>query len=382
MGVRYLSNYISKFHSKKTRNEKVSDLYEFLYADTGERSYQKKAFSIKNCGSYLDFAVDPSDLSRYKLVGANFCRERLCPMCSWRKELRLSSEMAKCIEVISDRERLERLSIPSKYLKNNKKYHFLLVTFTLKNCSGDDLSETIDDFLYSYGRKLMRKNRIKKCVYGSFRSLEITYNKDENMYHPHIHAIWIVPTSYFSNPDFYISQKRLCELWADSCGIDYNPICDIRKIELDGDNSVSSAVMEVCKYVVKDEEYISVEDPVSASGVLSILDNAIKNRRLVSFDGLFKVVRKELFNTDQKNICLTDSLDDIENVADMLHFSCVWHSGYHFLDFGGDLQKYLYQAYQMSKDLKKEYHDRVKKGEIVVCHGVDGMTPYKQVNYR
>ena len=45
-----------------------------------------RARRIDECGSYLNFLSCPDEHEK-KLVGANFCRNPLCPMCMWRKGL-------------------------------------------------------------------------------------------------------------------------------------------------------------------------------------------------------------------------------------------------------------------------------------------------------
>ena len=47
-----------------------------------------------------------------------------------------------------------------------------------------------------------------------FRSLEVTYNKDRDDYHPHFHALLMVPHHYFyKDRGLYIPHEKWLDLW-------------------------------------------------------------------------------------------------------------------------------------------------------------------------
>jgi hypothetical protein len=73
-----------RFAPKKALGMELSRIYELL-------SLYRRADRVSQCGSYLDFGVLPDGTK--KLVKANFCRDRLCPMCNWRRSL---SFIRKC----------------------------------------------------------------------------------------------------------------------------------------------------------------------------------------------------------------------------------------------------------------------------------------------
>ena len=79
---------LEEFENKFTPKHQNSILLSESFYRLGET---KKAERIRECGSYLQFAHDIDQYGEISLTGklnyANFCRERLCPMCSWRKEL-------------------------------------------------------------------------------------------------------------------------------------------------------------------------------------------------------------------------------------------------------------------------------------------------------
>lgn len=390
MKCRSVSTYLQQFESKKIRNEKVAEFCEALYYkqffsipvftheivldSTHENGgfvttdynfrynpyWKDKAEKLHDCGSFLNFARNVDDIDDLKLVGANFCRLRICPMCAWRRQARLYSEMVRMMEIITDKEKLSLLDLPKKYLHKSINYQFLMVTFTLKNCVADDLGDTIDTFIDSYSRRLLRTKRIKSFLYGSYRALEVTYNHDSNTFHPHIHAIWVVPSSYFSHKGKYLTQEELADLWQSCTDIDYTPVVDIRKIKTHpgmDSNDIGGVVAEVCKYPVKDEDFCDYDNIESSLYVLENIDKFLKGRRLVSFGGLFKLVRKYVLAENQNNICLSDSckelLDDINVGNEYIIDSYIWRSGYHFADFG---EKYF--------DWYKSFHGKIKGGDV------------------
>ena len=75
-----------RFAPKKALGMELSRVYELL-------SLYRRADRVSQCGSYLDFGVLPDGTK--KLVKANFCRDRLCPMCNWRRSLKLFRKCPK-----------------------------------------------------------------------------------------------------------------------------------------------------------------------------------------------------------------------------------------------------------------------------------------------
>ena len=207
--------------------KKLADSYYRLLEDNKLDCFWKFN-SVRDCGSYLVFKRF-QDNSK-KLHDANFCRVRLCPMCAWRRSLKIFGQVSKVID----------------YLSLNHEVNYLFGTFTIKNCHIDDLSSTIDHLLYSW-KKLSLQKKFKSVVTGSFRALEVTYNKDRDDYHPHLHILIMVKSMYFKNSENYISQEEWTSLWQKAMKLDYTPIVDIRALK----KGVTEAIKETAKYPVK-----------------------------------------------------------------------------------------------------------------------------------
>ena len=76
-----------------------------------------------------------------KIKASKFCRVRLCPVCQWRRSLKMFGQVKK---------------ITDKILESDKSIRFIFGTFTIKNCVAEDLETCINilnnKFLYLVSR--------------------------------------------------------------------------------------------------------------------------------------------------------------------------------------------------------------------------------------
>lgn len=305
----------------KTNSLLLSESYDRL-------NKSNKAENVANCGSLLKFNVCPSGHEK-RLSWANFCRVRLCPMCSWRRSLLTAHQLKQVAHEANKRQPLR----------------WLFLTLTIKNCTGDDLQGTITHLMASW-KRLSERKPFKNAVVGWFRAFEITRNILEDTYHPHFHVLLGVQPSYFRNKDKYLKTEDWVQLWKESLQVDYEPIVDIRIVknkrneekemkilEDKGIELAGSAVAELAKYSTKADDYIvynkyrqkqkgkSVEmvpdlrsgiDESKTDEVVLYLDTALSRRRLLAFGGLLK----EVWNDLQAEGKLQDIEDDN---ADLVH---------------------------------------------------------------
>ena len=75
------------------------------------------------------------------------------------------------------------------YLRDTTKLNYLFITLTAPNIKGDELNKELLSYSKSFERmiKVKRVDRINK---GYIAKLEITYNAEEDTYHPHYHVLW------------------------------------------------------------------------------------------------------------------------------------------------------------------------------------------------
>jgi plasmid rolling circle replication initiator protein Rep len=298
--------------SKKTNSLKLADSFKRL----GMYTIQEK---VLNCGSVLVFKVY-SDNSK-KLMKAYFCQNRLCPMCNWRRSNALKREIETIVKTSK-----------SQYEITNQGYKmdFIFLTMNCKNVEGIALSDQITHLMKSFQR-LTQLADVKKIAIGTVRVLEITRNKNTRSksfgtYHPHFHVLIGVDDSYFKGKD-YISQSKWIKLWRQSLRVDYDPGVNIQKVKPKRkDQTIESAVVETAKYTVKDTDYI-VDSHKETDEAVATLSDALRNRRLIAYGGLFMIVKKLLKLNDSDVVASSDEEDEngLEEVGMIL---AKWDFGY------------------------------------------------------
>lgn len=303
-----------KYDPKKNKSLLLSASYERIGRETDRRSFVIKSENVCNCGTFLKYING-------NLVEANFCKDRLCPMCIWRKSLKIFGEMSAVMDKIDEESR------------------FIFLTLTIKSVGGDELSGTIDDLFKGF-KKLMLRKEIKRVVKGWFRALEITYNADKDTYHPHFHLILQVHKNYFGKN--YIKQSDYLKIWREAMKLDYDPQVDVRKVskkkaDIEGVGAVSTvngygeAVAESAKYTVKDTDYIYSDDDELTDKVVEVLACSMKGRRLIAYGGDLKKIHSEVEKEldDKKNE--SEKLrDDVRDIVTTYH----WRVGYGYVKGG------------------------------------------------
>lgn len=290
----------SKYNGKERpwRSKKLDSL---TYAEYLGVLKFKKANRVKDCGNVLKFAKTNDGMKLYQTW---FCHSRLCPLCSWRRSLKNSYELQKILD------------------EANKKFPnavYLFLTLTEENSKIGELKENLKTMNGSI-RRLMQYKKVSKHLIGYVRSSEITVNRENYTFHPHIHILLMVKSSYF-NSKSYLTNMDWSKLWRRARKLDYDPVINIKKIRArsrHGQSALVSSAKEVSKYQVKDADYIT-NDESSDLIVLDELEKSLQGTRQLSFGGLLKEIRHDLL-FDQKEDDLikvsddNDSADIIETV--------------------------------------------------------------------
>jgi plasmid rolling circle replication initiator protein Rep len=275
-----------KWTTKKLANILVAD----KLTDAG---FEKRGFRMRECGTYLTYKYCP-DCGKTFISSSNLCRDKLCPTCSWRLSLKRFAEMCCTINALGD--------------YNLTCAGFL--TLTVKNCKPENLKYTIKKMNEDWNRMLAGR-RMRVLIIGWARSLEITYNKENNTFHPHFHVIVLFEDLI---PEGELN-RMFRKAWASACRLPYEPITDFRLIDrcaesMATDNDkIFHAVLETFKYSVKDSEMEDMPIPVFRQFVL-----AIQGMRFVSFGGIIKQTRRELG--------LRESEQDDENEIELARDKC------------------------------------------------------------
>ena len=264
---------------KKVKNQ---ELFEFLTS----HMTQSNLFNIFNCGSFISFFADET-LEKKKVNKSNFCKNRFCPLCAWRKAKKDSL----------------KISILLKYIQEELGYEFIFLTLTAPNVKGSDLSDEIKKYNENF-KKLTKRKEVLKITKGYVRKLEVTYNQERNDYHPHFHVMIATNKSYFKSRD-YIKKKQWLELWKECMGDSSITQVDVRKM----DTRDSNAIAEIAKYGAKDADYMVSQE------VFDVFYKALKGKQLLTYSGVFKDALK-LFNNGEldkyKELDLTEYIYALE----------------------------------------------------------------------
>jgi plasmid rolling circle replication initiator protein Rep len=235
-----------------------------------------RAERLAKCAAWMKFLECRIDFFK-KLIGANFCRDRMCPMCNWRRSLKLQGQIIKILHKAAE----------------IRKMRYIFVTLTVKNMTGDELNEAITSMLKAFKRFIEYEAVDKHCI-GYVRNLEITYNAERDDFHPHIHVLLAMDTSYFGGKS-YINKMGWVELWQKAHRLDYSPSVYVKEVKTGAvDKPIWKAAAEVGKYSVEDSDYIFESNQKLQDKVINYLASALKGRRLISFGKMFRDLHKEL----------------------------------------------------------------------------------------
>lgn len=140
--------------------------------------------------------------------------------------------------------------------------------------------------------RLSQYKKIKKNLLGYIRTTEITINEKKKEYHPHMHVILFMKSTYFSGKQNYISKTQWTAYYKKARKLEYDPIIDIRTIKNKNDNEFLNAVQEVAKYQVKDSDFITGNINRDLE-VINTLENALKGTKSISYGGIFKIINHD-----------------------------------------------------------------------------------------
>ncbi len=243
----------------KQENLRLVEIYKMTKEKKLNLISDSRLFDLEHCADTLLF-VENEERKR-KLKQANFCRVRLCPVCQWRRSLKMFGQVQ---------------AITNKILK----FRYLVAS----------------SLTFAPAKKL------KQNLLGYLKAVEVTYNSKDKTYHPHLHVIFAVRPNFFAGKQNYMTKKEWISLWQQALGVDYKPQTDIRAIK----SGTAKAVAEVAKYPVKTAPILSLPDD-EAVEVLKTLTLSLHKKRFVSYGGIFKTIKQEL------------KLQDVETDKDLVN---------------------------------------------------------------
>ena len=276
----------TKFTEHKLQTNDI--IFKFL--ETGFKTEFEK---IKQCGNYLEFALKENQITKEnkkKLAGANFCKNRFCPMCSWRRIRNITGQLKDAFSVIKEKQKIATL----------------FLTLTVSNPDVKDLKDTIAKMNKAF-KRMSETKRFKNAILGYFKSIEILGDKTPNgQAHPHFHILLVVKESYFKKSD-YINQKEFLQMWRDATRNQNITQVDVRRIKSKNENfsDIDSAIIETVKYSVKHSDLVK-----RTNEDFYYLYTQTKNLRFISAGGILKEhlnlikIDEDLINLKKENEAL------------------------------------------------------------------------------
>lgn len=291
-----------KWRERKLKNIELASQLETLGYRSFERVYQ--------CAEVLKF-VEQMDGTK-KLYQSYFCKNKLCALCNWRRSMKYSYQASKIVEEAMIRQ---------------PKGRFLFLTLTVKNVIGQELNQAMTDILIGVNR-LMKYKKIDKNMIGFLRATEVTYSKELDSYHPHLHVLLMVRPSYFQSKADYVNQEEWTKFWQKAMKLDYIPMVDIRAVKADKGKGLKGAILETAKYPVKPFDVTDEKTDFTAQEKLQIVDDmltGLHRKRQIGFGKLFKDIKKELELDDLENGNLVQTRDDTEGTSSGREIVAVWN---------------------------------------------------------
>lgn len=232
---------------------------------------ESRSERIRVCGSMLNFLKERNivtDEVRRRLVKANFCDYRFCPMCQWRKARKVCREVLGRLRTIEE---------------SHNGVALLFLTLTIKNEPLKELNRTIKHLSQAFQR-LQQSKQYKDAVLGSIRAIEfLGDNTEQGECHPHFHCLLVVRKSYFKKSD-YINFEEWTLLWQRSLRVNYRPVINVQRVKpKEKMSAIVAAALEVVKYSVtsSDLEKLTKED-------FQELDKQTRNIRQYNYSGELK----------------------------------------------------------------------------------------------
>lgn len=273
-----ITNLLQKLEPKQVSKE---TLIEMGISHFTEKTIER----INNCATFLQ-AVTSSDKEQSKIVKANRCMNRFCPICMATKARKEAFMLNIILQVL-----------------RTFKFNFIFLTLTVPNVKGDKLTYELDEEHLALKRLVQRKE-FKAISQGYVRKTEITYNQEREDFHPHIHMLIAVKPNYFTDTKNYVSQKRWQELWK-SCKRD-DSITQVNVKKAD-----ANSFYELSKYEAKDFDMLGYSQEV-----FDVFYKALKGRKTLTYNGNFQKLKK---------LYKANKLDDFKPVDDTQYVDTSFH---------------------------------------------------------
>lgn len=304
-----LKPFKDKDKNGKDRKWKERKFANIDLAASLERLGYRNFNNVYECAEVLKFREQED--GSLKLFQTWFCKKKLCPICNWRRSMKYSYQAEEVI---------------AEAIKQFPKGRFIFLTLTVKNVNGDFIKQEITQISEGFNR-LMKYKKVDKNVIGYLRSLEITYSTNRDDYHPHLHVLLFVSSSYFTgNGNNYISQDEWTSLWQKAMKLDYVPVVNVKAVKATEKYDLKGAILETAKYPVKPLDLLSEDFSAETKDMITDdLTKGLHRKRQIGFGKLFKEIRKELQLDDIEEGNLIDVQKDDEDTSSVKEVIAKWN---------------------------------------------------------
>lgn len=348
------------------RKVKTQDIVKLF-----ENFNPRRAEKIRSCANLLVYKVNLDNYDR-KLAKANFCKDMFCIECAKRKSNFLYHNLHQIM----------------KEAKEKYNQEFAHMTLALENSTTENLNKGIDKLLYGF-KLMMKRAKFVRAFEGYFRSLEITYNEEEDTYHVHLHVIVSFNKNEYFDKKYkkYISHDTLVREFATATETvtreevksmklkDIRVTSFIKKIYDKNDERImteefkkvlekdeklkyndrkfdefSNAISESAKYVTKFVDILDIKDEEKKVEVLKVLSEALFKRRKNSYGRLFKELARKL------------KIQEFEDLSDdeIIHADDSERDNYKNYIYAIMCYNFVAKKYEL-KATVKEYEDTFEK---------------------
>lgn len=199
-----------------------------------------------------------------------YCRDRLCPVCSWRR----AKSVARKVQ--------------GKMMNVSNQGDFILLTLTVKN-TGWSLLKSELGHLHKAWNAFSKRLVKRDLILGWIRSTEVTIGRDGKA-HPHLHVVLHVPHSARAR----MTQREWCEEWKEVMGLGYQPVLDVRWVNRDHDFYTMGSYL--AKYMAKGD--VSFIHKLSHEDQASYIE-AVHGLRMYSCGGTLRTVDPDALSEDE-----------------------------------------------------------------------------------
>ena len=245
-----------------------------------------RAYRMRNCADVVSFAFCPECGTKH-IIHANLCRDRFCPVCSWRLSLKRFAKMCQVVTHLNE-----------KYPEAGWQF----VTLTVENCQPQHLSDTIKEMSETWNRIWSRKTTRARPILGWARSLEVTYNAKSHTVHPHYHVLIMY------SEEQSMSSSWLPDAWVKSVhrySVPEAQNFQTIRPKMNSSEEVEAAmasVLETYKYAVKTTDLLTM--PLYE---FKLFDRQLRGKRMQSFGGIVKEVAR-LLDADNDGVEANDEI--------------------------------------------------------------------------